>query len=239
MFSVTVFRFSFTSSWKMLGLCLMGMLLCGSLGVWQLHRAAEKRSLLALYHLQIHHPAIELEQNTKVRLYQSVHVQGKSFLPKIFLLDNQHHAHQFGYDVLRPLVLADGKIVLIDHGWVPGDVSRGSLPEMNVLSKELSYTGQAYFPPNHPFMLGKGIEIKTQEIVIIEALDLKMIAHFLHKSLYPFIIRQSIDQSSNFVRDWPIIAGSPTRHIGYAVQWFLFALGIACMYLMTHMKRKV
>ncbi|NDH68877.1 MAG: hypothetical protein EBY22_13420 [Gammaproteobacteria bacterium] len=48
MFSVTGFRFSFTSSWKMLCLALVSICLLISLGIWQLHRAAEKRGLLAM-----------------------------------------------------------------------------------------------------------------------------------------------------------------------------------------------
>lgn len=237
MFSVTVFRCSFTSSWKMLCLAVVGILLCVNLGIWQLHRAAEKRTWLALYQTQIHKPAILLEQNRAIQQYQQVLAQGKSFLPIVLLLDNQHHAHQFGYDVLRPLVLADGKVVLINHGWVPGDVSRQSLPEITFLPEQLQYSGQAYYPSKHPLILGKGIEIKTQHIAVIEALNIAMISQFLHKSMYPFIIRQSIEQSSNFVRDWPIIAGSPVRHIGYAVQWFLFALIIAIIYIILHISR--
>lgn len=239
MFSVTVFRFSFTSSWKMLGLAVMSAALCVSLGIWQLHRAAEKRAWLALYAEQMHKPPMILEQTKAIQQYQPIIAQGQSFLPVILLLDNQHHAHQFGYDVLRPLVLANGKVVLIDHGWVSGDVSRQSLPTFQAFSEQLQFRGQAYYPSQHSLVLGKGIEEKTPQILIVESLNIPMISQFLHKSLYPFIIRQSIDQSSNFVRDWPVITGSPVRHIGYAVQWFLFAAGIAFMYFILHVKRKV
>ena len=269
--SVTVFRFSFTSSWKMLSLTVLGVSLCIALGIWQLHRATEKRSLLAQYHKQSQLSAVALEPNRPVPPYQKIQVQGR-FLGKparhpisprhperregspdfqnmsrntrhdvgpVFLLDNQHHEHRFGYDVIRPFVLSDGTVVLIDQGWVPGDVSRQSLPHIPAMRMQTDITGQAYYPPRHPFLLGKGIEVKTHDKVVIEALDIQMIEQFLHKSLYPFIIRQSIDQSSDFVRDWPIVAGSPMRHIGYAVQWFLFAMIMAGMYFILHIKRKV
>lgn len=236
-YSVTVFRLSFTSSWKMLALVVLSTLLFSRLGIWQLHRAAEKRQWLAMYQIHRHQPLISnLDQ---VRLpYQRVQLLGYKHLPLTLLLDNQHYAHQFGYDVLTPLLLSNGKVVLLDHGWVPGDPSRQSLPDLTNKPQALSYTGYAYYPTRHPWVLGPGIEIKTPQMVMIEALDLTTISHFLHKSVYPFIIRQSADSQSGYVRDWPVITGSPTRHMGYAVQWFIFAGGVIVMYILLNIKRR-
>ena len=236
MFSVTGFRFSFTSSWKMLCLALVSICLLISLGIWQLHRAAEKRGLLAMYQTQMQRAPVALS-GTSAQQYQRVQVQGRAQLPITLLLDNQHHAHQFGYDVLTPLLMEDGNVLLIDHGWVPGDVSRVSLPDMTGLQNDLHYSGQVYYPATHAFVLGVGFEVKTPNIIVIETLNMQMISHFLHKPVYPFIIRQSAEQQTRFVRDWPIVASSPVRHIGYAVQWFLFALGVGVMFIVFHTKR--
>lgn len=237
MFSVTFFRFSFTSSWKLLFWVVMAVGLLIGLGIWQLHRAAEKRTMLALNQLYLNsEPAIIPGES--VQQYQRVQVKGVAQLPDVLLLDNQHHAHQFGYDVLTPLLLADGKIVLIDHGWIPGDPSRASLPDLTQIPDSLHYTGQVYYPAKHPFALGAALEIKIQHLAVIETLNMAMISQFLHKSLYPFIIRQSVEQETRFLRDWPIVASSPIRHIGYAAQWFFFALGVGVMYIVLHTKRR-
>lgn len=238
MFSVTGFHFSFTSSWKMLGVALLSMSFLSCLGIWQLHRAAEKRALLALYQTQMQRPPAAFPGSSSQQ-YQRVQVQGQSQLAVTLLLDNQHHAHHFGYDVLTPLVMADGKVLLIDHGWVPGDPSRLSLPDITHLPKTVRYSGQVYYPATHSFVLGVGLEKKTSDIVIIETLNMTEISQFLHKPVYPFIIRLSAESQTTFVRDWPIVASSPVRHIGYAVQWFLFALGAGVMYIIFHTKRQI
>lgn len=238
MFSVTVFRFSFTSSWKMLSLAIVSILLFMRLGIWQIHRAEEKRQWLAMYQAQMQRSPVRIP-GPSVQQYQPVQVQGQARLPVTLLLDNQHHEHQFGYDVLIPLLLADGKVVLVDHGWVPGDPSRLSLPNIADLPlHNLFYTGHAYYPAVQQWVLGAGIEVKTQNLVIVETLNLATISHFLHKSVYPFIIRQSAEPQSTYVRDWPIVAGSAVRHIGYAVQWFVFALGVVVMYIILNVKRR-
>jgi len=236
MFSVTVFRVSFTSSWKMLGLAILSILLFVRLGVWQIHRATEKRQWIAMYQAQMQRSPARIP-GSSVQQYQRVQVQGQARLPVTFLLDNQHHAHQFGYDVLTPLLLTDGKVVLVDHGWVLADPSRLTLPDLTGLPHHLFYSGNAYYPSSHQWVLGSGIEEKKQNMVIIETLDVITISHFLHKSVYPFIIRQSAESKSPYVRVWPIVAGSATRHIGYAVQWFVFALGVVVMYIALNLKR--
>lgn len=236
MFSVTVFRFSFTSSWKMLGLAGLSVCLFVGLGRWQIHRAEEKRQLLELYQVQMQAQPIAIP-GAAVEQYQRVRLRGQAGLPFTLFLDNQHHAHQFGYDVITPLLLADGKVILIDHGWLPGDPSRVVLPDIPELSQNLEYTGQAYYPPAHSLLLGSGLEVKSSDIIVIESLDLAIIGHFLHKTVYPFIIRQSEQTSGPYVRDWPIVAGSPTRHIGYAIQWFLFALIVIVLYIVLNVKR--
>ena len=236
MFSVTGFRFSFTSSWKMLCLALVSICLLISLGIWQLQRAAEKRGLLAMYQTQMQRAPVALS-GTSAQQYQRVQVQGLAQLPITLLLDNQHHAHQFGYDVLTPLLMDDGNVLLIDQGWVPGDPSRVSLPDMTGLKSDLHYSGQVYYPATRSFVLGVGLEVKTPNIIVIESLNMTMISQFLHKPVYPFIIRQSAERQTRFVRDWPIVASSPVRHIGYAVQWFIFALGLGVMFIVFHTKR--
>ncbi len=236
MFSVTVFNCSFTSSWKMLCLAIVSMGFLTSLGVWQLHRAAEKRALLAMYQTQARRAPVTIP-GTSVEPYQPIKVQAISQLPVTFLLDNQHYAHRFGYDVLTPVLLTDGKVLLIDHGWVLGDPSRLSLPDVTHILNTLDYAGQAYYPSKHSLVLGAGLEAKTPNLVVIETLNMAMISQFLHKSVYPFIIRQSAEKQSHFVRDWAVVTGSPVRHIGYAVQWFLFALGVGVMYVILHIKR--
>lgn len=237
MFSVTVFRFSFTSSWQMLGLAVLSICLFVCLGRWQIHRAEEKRHLLERYQVQMQVPPITIPGPT-VQQYQRVSLRGQAALPLTLFLDNQHHAHQFGYDVLTPLLLADGNVILIDHGWVRGDPSRMVLPDIPELSQNFEYTGQAYYPPAHPLSLGAGLEVKSSDVIVIESLDLTTLGHFLHKTVYPFIIRQSEQTSSLYVRDWPIVAGSPTRHIGYAVQWFIFALIVFILYIILNVKRQ-
>lgn len=236
MFSVTAFGFSFTSSWKMLVLAIVTMSLFIRLGFWQVHRAEEKRQLLTAYQMQMKQAPLPFS-GEPVQQYQRISLDGH-YLPIVLLLDNQHHAHQFGYDVLSPLVLANGRVVLIDRGWIAGDVGRLTLPHIDTPSLIQRIEGHVYVPSVKQWLLGQSLDIKTKHLAVIETLDVATVSQFLHKSVYPFIIRQSAEDTNGYVRDWAIVSTPPGRHDAYALQWFMFALVVGILYLALNIKKK-
>lgn len=122
--SVLFFKFRFTPSWLMMSLATLFFTLFLWLGFWQIHRADEKSAMLATQKVQASLPPTAWNKNKKLPLqYEPIKLEG-TYLTQLFLLDNQHYQHQFGYNVLSPLLLDDGSVVMIDRGWVLGDVTR-------------------------------------------------------------------------------------------------------------------
>src|SRR5689334_11551317 len=101
--SLTCFRFSFTPKWIMVFSTLLCFVLFMRLGFWQIQRADEKSKMLAMEENLAKQKPIHWQSGEDVPMqYQPIQVNGH-FLQKIFFLDNQHHNHQYGYDVLTPL----------------------------------------------------------------------------------------------------------------------------------------
>ena len=233
--SVTAFHFSFTPSWRMILLTLISMGLFIRLGYWQLDRGQEKRRLVAAYQTQ----ATQLPTpfpGVDPKPYQRLSVQGH-YLPINLLLDNQHHDHLFGYDVLTPFMLTNGKVVIIDRGWVNGDNKRTTFPNLTTPSSPQTITGQAYFPSPKRWLLGEAIDVKSKQLAVLETMDITIMSQFLHKSLYPFIIRQSPDDAEGYLRAWAIVSSSPERHDGYALQWFMFAFVVGILFIALNVKK--
>lgn len=229
------YRFKF--SWLKTVAALLAISLFLSLGNWQLHRAAEKKQMLSSETaLSKQSPTDWTPQNTNPRQYQSVCVTGR-FLTPILLLDNQHHEHQFGYNVLSALQLTNNQVLLVDRGWVKGDISRRQLPEVTTPSAELQLQGQVYYPSAKAWVLGQVLEKKSDNLAIIEKIDPQIISQFLHKSVYPFIIRLNKKEENGFLREWAIVSMPPERHKAYAFQWFAIALAIFIMYVGLSVKK--
>ncbi|WP_347252059.1 SURF1 family protein [Legionella sp.] len=239
MVSVTCFNRCFTLNWRIAMLAFLMILFFTRLGFWQLARAEEKKHMLitqASYAKQ--RPLVWKAEMNIPQQYQQVEIEG-NYLPTIFLLDNQHYHHQFGYHVLSPVQLNDDdKVVLVDRGWIAGEVNRQVLPEVIVPTTLMKLTGYAYFPSEKNWVLGQSYEKRTANVTIIERIDTKLIGQFLHKSVYPFIIRLNKEAAQEFVREWPVVAMPPERHYAYALQWFAMALVILILFIALNLKKK-
>ena len=89
------FHVSFKPHWAMTLLTLFAMALFMRLGYWQLERAGEKKQMIAaLNAFTQQSPQSWVSSHPLPAQYQPLRVKGQ-FLPAIFLLDNQHHQHQF------------------------------------------------------------------------------------------------------------------------------------------------
>lgn len=237
--SITRFQSHFMANWRFGLLALFFCLLFVRLGFWQLARADEKKQLLSSQQHQVKQKPIQWGSKDALPVqYQSVKVRGH-YMPVTLLLDNQHHQHQFGYDVLSPLVVEKGKVILIDRGFVPAGPSRDDLPPITSPQGEQALAGQAYFPSEKHWSLGNIFDKKRSNVAIIELFDARIVGQFLHKSVYPFIIRLRSDEDNGFVREWPVVAMSPDRHLGYAVQWFAMAFVVLMLYTILNIKKRV
>lgn len=234
MFSLACFNIRFTPSWQMSLLTLFSLLFFMRLGFWQLQRADEKERMLSAHHAFTKQtPVLWRHGDPLPAQYQPINVTGH-FLPAVLLLDNQHHHHQFGYDVISPLLLQNGAILLVDRGWLAGDITRMTFPPIKTPKDAVNIVGSAYYPSAKNWVLGQEIEKKQTNLAVIELIDTKLISQFLHKSVYPFIIRLNPEEALGYVREWEIVAMPPQRHHAYALQWFAIALVILTLFIVLN-----
>lgn len=236
--SLTCFKFRFTPSWPMFILAILFFSLFVRLGFWQIYRADEKTKMILAQKAQEKQKPILWNTEEKLPLqYERIILEGE-YLPQIFLLDNQHHKHQFGYDVLSPLELSDGTIVIVDRGWVPGELTRRVLPNIQIPKGVMELQGTAYFPSKKQWVLGPVSEEKGNKITILERVDDQLISQILQKSVSPFIIRLDKQDTNGFVREWETVSMPPQRHLAYAMQWFVMALVILIIFVALNLKKK-
>lgn len=237
-FILTGFKQRFTLRCGLTLLALVCIALFIHLGNWQIARAHEKEAMFLQQKQQKDLPFVPWTSSSKQPTqYQKLKLRGR-YLLEVFLLDNQHYLHQFGYHVLSPFELENGGVVLVDRGWVKGDMARKHLPEIPFSSKTRVVQGEAYFPSRKGITLGPIFEKKSESLGIIEKIDLKLASQILHKSVNPFIIRLEEKAPDGFVRKWPVVSMPPKRHYGYAFQWFAFAGVVLILYVILSIKKK-
>ena len=209
------------------------------LGFWQLHRADEKEQILAAAkaHTEMQ-PTRWTAEFSRPQVYQRVVLEGVYDQETLFL-DNQYYHHQFGYDVLHPFQMTDGRWVLIDRGWIPVSVSdRTHLPSVLISQGTQRLEGYVYYPSDKSMILGEWLDLKQGHRFLVEKLDISATEKLLHHHLMPFIIRLDKPKEPGYVRDWPLVSMAPNRHVAYAVQWFLMAFVLVVIYCVLNFRNR-
>lgn len=113
-----------------LALAVLIALVCCLLGRWQWHRRQERLAanapLTQNYHADPVDLAAVLPPGAALdpeRTWTPVRVSGTYDGAATVLVRNRPRDETTGYDVLVPLVLADGSALLVDRGWVPAGSS--------------------------------------------------------------------------------------------------------------------
>lgn len=217
-------RFAPTLGYSLLALA--GLALFVSLGRWQLDRAGEKRALIEAFQrggerLQ------ELPTGlAPVERYQHLRARGRYDPARQFLLDNMTLDGLAGFRVLTPLVLEDGRVLVVDRGFVPGSGDRSRLPEVAVADSPREVAGRADTLPR------PGIELESQPSDgwprIVSFPRIEEIGAALGETVFPQVLLLDADQPDGYRREWTPAVMGPDRHVGYAVQWFGFAV-VTCI----------
>lgn len=220
---------------------LVAALFC-ALGGWQLQRKHEKEALLA----QLppgREAAISLAEAAAAP--DGLHwVAGQlQFLPATVLLDNQLREGRAGIKVYQPARAAGGTTVLVDLGWLPLPADR-SLPAINTLQGTQAVQGLWAPAPASGIALGPALTATPQpQTWLATRIDLPAIAAQLklgNGALAPKVLRLDPAMPLGYARDLDLLPNTlpPSRHLGYAVQWFAMALAVLLIALVLQLRRR-
>jgi surfeit locus 1 family protein len=221
-------------------LVLLAMGVMARLGIWQLDRLEQRRSFNARVQAQLDQPPLDLSkalaENVATRRelegmeYRDIFVTGEYDFTQEIALRNQVHENQLGVHLFTPLKIAGAdQSILVNRGWVPfDDFTQGNLASYREegqvtvrgiirVSQERPELGRAVDPTPSP---------DGQRLDSFLAANVERIGGQVPYPLLPVYIQQSADAA------W---SGPPYRaeldlvltegsHLGYALQWFSFAL---------------
>lgn len=215
-----------------------------SLGVWQLHRAAEKRLLLNDFsaHAKMDYLKISDLDKTEKKLsalrYFPIKIKGYYDNFHTFLLDNKFYNHQLGYEVLTPFFTKkNNKAILVNRGWVPRNYQTLAILPKN--THEQTIHGIFYIPLSKPFILKETPILSQPNWPLIEqGLQFDRFENEFKQKIYPAIIWLDKKEENGFIRDWHPVFMSPQQHIAYAIQWFALALTLSIIYITLSKKQK-
>jgi len=239
---VQIHQYQVTFSWLVLSGTLLITGCFTSLGFWQLNRAEEKRLIHSDIVQSINRKAIQLfspiTDNWENLRYRPVKARGYFGNSFIIYIDNRVHEGKAGYHVISPFYLETSKkngmgetIILVNRGWMPVGNDRSLLPEVITPEGIITLDGRLSSPRSKPTLIGGDELPDTYSDQVWTYLDINYVEEKYQLQLEPYIILQESDSADGLIRKLPEYQSNVTMHIGYAIQWFAFALFVVLVFI--------
>ena len=236
---------------------LAAMALCIKAGLWQYNKAELKQSLQTQLNARLAEPPTALTDNLiadkliagkildlENLRYRRVKFTGIYDTRFQVLLDNQVENTVAGYHVFTPMQVEGSQVyVLVNRGWIKGSSDRKP-PVVIAPQGRQEIEGDIGLPAKKFFTLEAPPEKggKWQPILqnqIWQHLDMQRYIKSVPFAVQPFVVRlDAKSKSGGFVRNWPVPGNRVSMHLGYAYQWFGFALTFLVIYIVLNVKQK-
>lgn len=234
-------KYTFRPSLLMTLATLVMLALCIKLGLWQYNKAESKQALQAQLDKRLAEAPVVLPEkitNLEVWRYRRVKFAGIYDARYQVLLDNQVENTVAGYHVLTPMqVEGNSSYVLVNRGWIPGPAER-KVPLVSAPQGRQEIEGDIGFPPLKFFTLEAPSPTDGKWQQVWQNTDMQRYAKAVPFAVQPFVVRlDPQSKTEGFVRNWPPPGERITMHLGYAYQWFGFALTLLVIYIVLNVKK--
>jgi surfeit locus 1 family protein len=211
------------------------------LGLWQLNKAHLKQNIQDSYNQSLDNAALNLPEkleNFDAWNYKKVKVSGTYHTQYQILLDNQVEQSRGGFHVITPLkIVGRDEYVLINRGWIAGSENHNILPELTTPEGKVEVIGLVWLPSKKIFTLESAAQ-KSKWQSVWQNMDMQRYQNSVPIKVLPVVIK--LDPQSNaggFVRNWQLPAEKIATNMGYAYQWFGFAIASILIFLFTSIKK--
>ena len=221
--------------WKTTVVVIIALAVMIRLGIWQLDRLEQRRAFNARVQAQLDQPPLDLsgpvlDADLEQMEYREVVAFGEYDHAAEVALRNQAWNSQFGVHLVTPLRIAGSdRAVLVDRGWIPfeefedGDWSEFAEPG------QVEVRGMLRVPQNRPtigFRSDPTPAPGSEPRKSWNVLSADFLAGQIQYPILPVYIQQAPDPAWTRLpyRSLTQLELSEGSHLGYAIQWFAFAL---------------
>jgi surfeit locus 1 family protein len=211
------------------------------LAVWQLERLQERRVYNARVQAQLDQPPLTLEASTQLddlstMEYRSVVVRGEFDSTQEVALRGQSWNGKLGARLLTPLRIAGSdRAVLVDRGWIPYEETENGRWPQYAQTGVVTVRGQIR-ASRHQTGFGFQTDptpVPGARLTAWNQANVEAIGAQTPYPLLPVYLQQAPEPDPDTVLPYAGLASldlSDGSHLGYAGQWFMFAIVFAVGY---------
>ncbi|MFT3975098.1 MAG: SURF1 family protein [Amaricoccus sp.] len=210
---------------------IVGVAILVSLGVWQVHRLAWKTAILDEISTRLAAdpvavpPAPDPARDAYLRVSAAGEIE-----PGELDVYTSNPPEGVGYRVIVPMRLADGRLILLDRGFVPIERKADAR-----LTGPIRVEGTLVWPQETDYFTSPPDRDKN----IWFARDVALMAPAL--GTLPVMLVTATSDDPAAPTPMPVTVNIPNDHLQYAITWFLLAVVWAGMtgYMLWRIKRRI
>ncbi|MGV4985171.1 SURF1 family cytochrome oxidase biogenesis protein [Streptomyces sp. NRAIS3] len=230
------YRFLLSRQWVILTLVAIALIpTMIRLGFWQQHRYEERTARNDLVSSALHAKPVPVEQLTspghtvtRTEKYRTVTATGTFDTAREVVVRRRTNSDgEVGFHVLTPFVLADGKVLLVNRGWIPADGAQTAFPKIPAPpSGRTTVTARLMADETTAASGIKNVrDLPDRQIMLINSAEE---AHRLGAQVLGGYVEQTAPTPKDGSPEQISDPGSEDAPLNYAymIQWWLFAAGV-------------
>ena len=208
------------------------------LGSWQVSRGIDKTDIVEKHYMNKSLPVINEKEmsvmNEDNLKYRTVNLYGE-FGQESYLLDNRLYRQEAGYEVFTTFETSENSVFLINRGWISKEDFNY---DEDILLKEKGISIQGLLSPFTRF----GLNLVDESYVdtwpkLVQQIDYEAAKKDLGANINNSVIQLSAGSSGALEPIWKPVDLKPSRHYGYALQWFGLAIVLICSFFYYGFKK--
>lgn len=205
-----------------------------NLGFWQLRRLDERQAFNATIEARYDETPVALDDLVPATAapgddalddveWRPVSASGTYLVDETFFVVNRSQNGRAGQNVVVPLRLADGRILIVNRGFVPLATDVPGTP-----GDDVDLVGRLRTSQERG--LGQLVDPEDGELVEAQRIDIPRLSPQLPGEVVPMYV-DLIESSPAEAGPFPEPVAAPDlgegNHLSYAVQWFVFSIAVA------------
>ena len=198
------------------------------LGFWQIERAGFKASLIQEFDLEQAKAPKPISDSSSQ--WSRVYIEGFYDPDQQALIDNQINNGKVGYKIYTPFYYGQDQAIFVDRGWISQGKTRNDLPNIDFNATKLRIVGTLLKPEKEVLA---GDELLTNDWPMVSQTKSPSVIQEAYRKQFSRMVL-ILEPGSLFLNEFvpltPFVI-TPTKHYGYALQWFTMSLVLAAMFI--------
>ena len=167
-------------------------------------------------------------------IYRTVNLEGE-YRSESYILDNRLYRQEAGYEVFTAFETSEKNIFLVNRGWV---AKENFNYDEDIKSSKGTVSIQGILSPFKRF----GLNLINQKYLdgwpkLVQQVDYEATRIDLGADINNSVVQLSAASIGALEPIWKPVDLKPSRHYGYALQWFGLALVLICSYFYYGFKK--